>query len=198
MSGLSSRKGKAGEGLVERKKKKEENVQSDYNWCFITFFQHTCTYDLDTLSFFPPSRFSLSRLHMSVEWPTLNKYETNKQQTEHGIKGETPARTSPAHKPHISLFGFCLISSFQFKRIRMKAYGHQTLHLLEHPTGWQLAGLKTRRKSCSKFESISKGYRSGGHKMPRSQRTLFTWNKRLNKCQRKNKNMSNVVVTFWM
>ena len=122
---------------------------------------------------------------MSVEWPTLNKYETNKQQTEHGIKGETPARTSPAHKPHISLFGFCLISSFQFKRIRMKAYGHQTLHLLEHPTGWQLAGLKTRRKSCSKFESISKGYRSGGHKMPGSQRTLFTWNKRLNKCQQK-------------
>ena len=46
---------------------------------FITFFQHTCTYDLDTLSFFPPSRFSWSRLHMSVEWPTLNKYETNKQ-----------------------------------------------------------------------------------------------------------------------
>ena len=44
---------------------------------FITFFQHTCTYDLDTLSFFPPSRFSWSRLHMSVEWPTLNKYETN-------------------------------------------------------------------------------------------------------------------------
>ena len=34
---------------------------------FITFFQHTCTYDLDTLSFFPPSRFSWSRLHMSVE-----------------------------------------------------------------------------------------------------------------------------------
>ena len=30
MSGLSSRKGKAGEGLVERKKE-EENVQSDYN-----------------------------------------------------------------------------------------------------------------------------------------------------------------------
>ena len=29
MSGLSSRKIKAGEGLVERKKK--ENVQSDYN-----------------------------------------------------------------------------------------------------------------------------------------------------------------------
>ena len=25
------------------------------------------------LSFFPPSRFSWSRLHMSVEWPTLNK-----------------------------------------------------------------------------------------------------------------------------
>ena len=49
--------------------------------CFIliTFFQHTCTYDLDTLSFFPPSRLSWSRLHMSVEWPTLNKYETNKQ-----------------------------------------------------------------------------------------------------------------------
>ena len=30
MSGLSSRKGKAGEGLVETEKK-EENVQSDYN-----------------------------------------------------------------------------------------------------------------------------------------------------------------------
>ena len=46
---------------------------------FINFCQHTCTYDLDTLSFFPPSRFSWSRLHMSVEGPTLNKYETNKQ-----------------------------------------------------------------------------------------------------------------------
>ena len=60
MRELSSRKSKAGGGLVERKKK-EENVQSAYN-----------------------------------------------------IKGETPARTSPAHKPHISLCGFYFISSFQF------------------------------------------------------------------------------------
>ena len=34
---------------------------------------------MHVLSFFPPSRFSWSRLHMSVEWPTLNKHETNKQ-----------------------------------------------------------------------------------------------------------------------
>ena len=31
MSGLSSRKGKAGEGLVETEKKDSKNVQSDYN-----------------------------------------------------------------------------------------------------------------------------------------------------------------------
>ena len=52
------------------------------------------------------------------------------------IKGETPARKSPAHKPHISLCGFYLISSFQFHTDKDEGiYGHLTLYLLEQPTG---------------------------------------------------------------
>ena len=60
----------------------------------------------------------------------------------HGIKGETPAMRSPAHKPHISLCGFFNISSFQFHTEKDEGIGHQTLHLLEQPTGWQLADKK--------------------------------------------------------
>ena len=50
-------------------------------------------------------------------------------QLEHGIQGETPSRTSPAHKPHISLFGFYLISSFEFHTNKDEGIMPQTLHL---------------------------------------------------------------------
>ena len=63
-------------------------------------------------------------------------------QLEHGRKGETPAMRSPAHMPHISLCGFFNISSFRFHTEKDEGIGHQTLHLLEHPTGWQLADKK--------------------------------------------------------
>ena len=65
---LSPRPGAFDVGQLWGKQSTECDTGKKKRRCiFFPFFQNTCTYDLDTLSFFPPSRFSWSRLHTSVE-----------------------------------------------------------------------------------------------------------------------------------
>ena len=84
-------------------------------------------------------------------------------QLEHVIKGETPGRTSPAHKPHISLCVFYLISSFQFytdKDEGLRPPNPPPVRAVHRLTAWSQC-LKTRKRLAVSLTLFQRGIEVG-------------------------------------